>query len=648
MNEFEFQTEQFVDIKILRYQVPGFENLSLSQKLLIYYLSEAGKCGRDILFDQNNFLNINIRKTLELIYSSYKGDKTCNEFLEFEIYLKRIWFSNGIHHHYSMDKFEAKFSSEYFDELINSMDNVDLQNILGNDYVDQLSKIKKCIFDQNLYKKRVVLDSDLDIIKESSNNYYVDCTQAQVEEFYEKIEVNPDKPISRGLNSRLVNKSGKLEEQVYKLGGLYSKPIEQIVHNLEKAKLYAENPEQLAVIESLVEFYRTGDLELFDAYSINWVKDLDSHVDFVNGFIEVYGDAMGLKASWESVVNIKNIEASQRTEIISNNAQWFEDNSPIPSQYKKKEVKGVSAKVITVASLGGDCHPATPIGINLPNAEWIRKDYGSKSVTIDNITYAYHMSSLNSGVLEEFSYDQTEIKRAKEHANLAGNLHTDLHECLGHGSGQMKENISTDSLKSYYSTIEEARADLFALYYIMDEKLVELGLIPSLETGKSEYDSYIRNGLMVQLSRVELGKDLEESHMRNRQLIALWVLRNCKNNEIEKIVRDGKTYFKINDYEALRILFGDLLAEIQRIKSEGDYQKAKELVETYGVKIDLELHEEVKSRYEKLNMAAYAGFINPIYKLKYDADSKIQDVDIEYPKDFAQQMLYYSNNYSYL
>ncbi len=646
---FQYQTEQFADIKILRYQVPKFEKLSLKQKTLIYYLSEAAHCGRDILFDQNNKYNLTIRKTLEAIVKTYAGEKNCKEYEQFITYAKRVWFSNGIHHHYSMDKFLPEFDEEFFGELLAETD-VDLLPMNQGETLEEfMMRLLPIIFDADIAAKRVVLNPDVDIIQASANNYYEGVTQKEVEDFYAGMDKgNPEQPISVGLNSKLVKENGKLVEKVWKIEGMYSPAIEKIVFYLQKALPFADSDLQRQSLEKLIEFYTTGNLHIFDEYSILWVQDTDAHVDVVNGFIEVYGDALALKASWESVVNFKDIEATKRTQIISDNAQWFEDNSPVDSRFKKAEVKGVSAKVITVAMLGGDCHPATPIGINLPNAEWIRKHHGSKSVTIDNITYAYHQSSLKSGMIEEFAYSNEEIERTKQHGYLGGNLHTDLHECLGHGSGQLLPGVGMDALKNYYSTLEEARADLFALYYMMDEKMVELGLMPSLEVAKAEYDGYIRNGLLTQLTRIEEGKDIEESHMRNRQLIAKWVLeKGADKSIITKEQKGGKTYFVINDYLALRQLFGDLLAEVQRIKSEGDFDAGKALVEQYGVKVDKELHQEVLARFKKLNLAPYAGFINPYYEL-VEENGEIKDVKISYPDDFMQQMLQYGEKYSFL
>jgi len=647
--QFIYQTEQFADIKILRYQVPGFEDLSLQQKELIYYLSEAAHCGRDILFDQNNKYNLSIRRTLEAILLSYEGDRDCEDFEKFIVYTKRIWFSNGIHHHYSMDKIMPEFSEEYFGELIANSNYELLPLKAKEDEVELIGRLVAVIFDEAEESKRVVLNPDLDLIEDSANNYYEGISQKEVEAFYKKLDKGEvERPISTGLNSKLVKANGKIEERTWKVGGMYTEAIEEIVYWLEKALPVADSDLQQQALTKLIEFYKTGNLSTFDDYSILWVKDLDAHVDVVNGFIEVYGDALAIKGSWESIVNFMDVEGTKRTKIISDYAQWFEDNSPVDARFKKEVVKGVSAKVITVAMLGGDCHPATPIGINLPNAEWIRKEHGSKSVTIDNITHAYHQASLKGGLLEEFAYSDEEIARSKEYGHLGGNLHTDLHECLGHGSGQLLPGVGMDALKNYHSTLEEARADLFALYYIMDEKLIEIGLVPNLEVGKAEYDGYIRNGLLTQLTRIELGKDIEESHMRNRQLVAKWVYeKGEKDQVIERIEKDAKTYFVIRDYNRLRALFGDLLMEVQRIKSEGDFEAGKLLIENYAVKVDVDIHQEVKDRFEKLNLAAYAGFINPEYQAVYE-EGIITDVKIVYPMDFAEQMLHYSNKYSFL
>ncbi|MCD4729807.1 MAG: dipeptidyl peptidase 3 [Bacteroidales bacterium] len=648
-DEFTFLLEQFADLKIMRYKVPGFDDLSLEQKKLVYYLSEAALCGRDIIFDQNYKYNLKIRKTLEQIYLKYQGDRETEDFKNFVVYLKRVWFSNGIHHHYSTDKFSPDFMPEYFSELILNSEGAEFPLDIG-ETVDELAlQLTSIMFDPDVAPKRISLDTEKDMIKASACNFYDGVTQKEAEAFYSRMK-DPDdqEPISYGLNSKLVKDAGQINEDIYKVSGLYSAALEKIVYWLEKAAGVAENSQQQAVINKLVEYYKTGDLRIYDEYNVLWVNDLASKVDFVNGFTEVYGDPIGMKATWESVVNFKDEQATVRTEIISTNAQWFEDHSPVDPRFKKDEVKGVSAKVITVAQLGGDCYPSTPIGINLPNADWIRKEHGSKSVTMENITYAYEQASLGNGFLEEFCYSEEEIELAKKHGSLAGNLHTDLHECLGHGSGQLLPETSPEALKNYSSALEEARADLFALYFMMDEKMVELGIMPTLDVAKTEYNGYIRNGLMTQLTRIEMGKNIEQAHMRNRQLIAKWCYEKGQaGNVIEKEIRDVKTFCKINDYNKLRWLFGELLKEVQRIKSEGDYEAGKKLVETYGVIVEPELHAEIKERFAKLNIAPYGGFINPVFKVM-EQNGEITDIQVEYPMDYTEQMLNYSKNYSYL
>lgn len=630
MNEKTYFLEQFDDIKILRYDVPAFESLTLREKLFVYYLSRAALAGRDILWDQNNKYNLRLRKVLEKILREYRGDRETDEFQAFLTYAKKVFFANGIHHHYSMEKFIPEFTPEFFKSLLSA---VGEETIFG--------ELERVMFDPEYMAKRVVLDDGKDLVQASANNYYEGVTQKEVEDFYREKKKQNDL-ISWGLNSTLIrDKEGRLKEEVWHVGGKYSKELAHVVENLEKAAEYACSEHQKAVMDLLIQYYKTGNLSLFDQYSIEWVKESAAPIDFINGFIEVYGDPLAYKASWESVVQIMDEEACERTQKLADNALWFERNAPIDDRFKKTEVVGITARVVQAAMLGGDCHPATPIGINLPNAEWIRERYGSKSVTLDNITYAYNQTSLTSGVLDEFAYSEEEKALVREFGYLGGNVHTDLHECLGHGSGKMLPGVGQEALKNYYSTIEETRADLFALYYIMDPKLVELGVIPSLEVAKSEYCNYIRNGLMVQLTRVKLGNNLEESHMRNRQLIASWVYEQGKAaNVIERVVREGKTYFTIRDYAALRELFGRLLAEIQRVKSEGDFAGARDLIEGYGVRIDPVLHEEVLERYRKLNVAPYAGFVNPAYKL-VEKEGKITDVVIEYPTDFLAQMLAY-------
>ena len=635
--------DRFDDIKVIRYEVPGFENLTLEEKELVYYLSEAAKCGRDILFDQNFKYNLAIRRTLETIYTQ-SDVREGDEFVAFEKYLKKVWFANGIHHHYSNDKFKAEFSEAWFREQLAKYINEENRQIED----DLLCKI---IFDEKLYASRLNQKEGVDVITESAGNYYEGVNQEEVEAFYNgmgALDANNPEPVSYGLNSKLVKENGKIYEQVWKIGGMYSPALEKIVYWLEKAATVA-NPTQKEVIEALIKYYKSGSLKDFDDYSVLWVKDTDCNVDFVNGFIESYGDPLGRKASWESVVNFRDVEACKRTEIMAANAQWFEDNAPINPAYRKKEVKGVSAKVITVAMLGGDCYPATAIGINLPNADWIRKEHGSKSVTIDNITYAYDKAAQGNGFAEEFILREEDRERAKNFGKLGDDLHTDLHECLGHGSGQLAPGTKGDELRTYSSTLEEARADLFALYYLGDEKLVEIGLIPSLDVAWSQYSDYIMNGYMTQLSRIELGKDVEESHMRNRKLIAEWCYEKGKaENVIELVKKDGKTYIVVNDFVKLRKLFGELLCEVQRIKSEGDYEACKALVEGYAVKINPELHKEVIERNKALNIEPYGGFVNPEYELVTDAEGKVVDVKITYPANYIEQHLYYGKEYSFL
>ena len=646
---FKYKTEQFADVKILRYQVPGFEKLSLNQKKLLYFLSQAALSGRDIIYDQNFKYNLTIRHTLEAIVDKYTGDRKSDNFAKFMTYTKRVWFCNGIHHHYSSDKFLPEFSKEYFKELAKNSPGGTFPLDKGETVDQLLEKIIPIMFDAKLFPKRISLDPSKDMITNSACNFYENITQQEAENYYNGIiDKKSVTPVSYGLNSKLVKENGKISEKVYKVGGMYAAAIEKIVYWLEQAATVAENENQKAGLLKLIEYYKTGDLKTWDDYNVLWVQDLQSSVDYVNGFIEVYGDPLAMKATWESVVNFKDVEATKRAETISKNAQWFEDNSPVDPRFKKKEVKGVSAKVITVVQLGGDCHPSTPIGINLPNANWIRKQHGSKSVTMDNIMYSYDQSSLGSGMLEEFCFSKDEIERAKKYGYLAGNLTTDLHECVGHGSGQLLPGVSSEALKNYHSALEEARADLFALYFIMDQKMVDLGLIPDLEAARAEYDSYIRNGLMTQLTRIELGKDIEQAHMRNRQLIAKWVYeKGSKDKVIEKKTKDGKTFFVINDYNKLRTLFGELLKEMQRIKSEGDFITGKAMVEKYAIKIDPVLHKEVKERYEKLKLVPYAGFINPVLEPVMKGN-EIIDIKLSYPTDFTKQMMYYSKNYSFL
>ena len=650
--EFNYMVDKFADLEILRYQVPGFESLSLRQKQLLYHLSEAALMGRDILFDQNGRYNLAIRRTLEVIYTDYKGDRENPEFKALETYLKRVWFSSGIHHHYALDKFQPEFSAEFFMNCLHQVDASKLPLQQGENVDQLLAKLARVMFDPSVMPKRSVQSGDDDLILASSNNYYGGgINQKEVEDFYAQMKQGQDTiaPISYGLNSRLVKENGEIKEKVWKVGGLYSEAIEHIVAELQAAIPFAENDAQKAIIEKLIAYYQTGDLKTFDAYSILWVEDTASEVDFVNGFIETYGDPLGMKASWESTVNFINKEATARTKIISDNAQWFEDHSPVDARFKKEEVKGVSAKVITVAMLAGDCYPATPIGINLPNADWIRRDHGSKSVTIENITEAYDKAAQGNGFGEEFIWSDTERELSKQYGFQSDNLHTDLHECLGHGSGKLLPGTDPDALKAYSSTLEEARADLFALYYMADPKIIELGLLPNEDAYKAAYYKYIMNGLMTQLVRIELGKDVTEAHMRNRQLIAKWAYEQGKAEKvIELAEKEGKHYIVVNDYDKLRELFGKLLAEVQRIKSEGDYAAGKALVENYGVKVDPALHKEVLERYAKLNVAPYKGFVNPIMKEVKNAKGEVTDIVLDYSEGYAEQMLRYSRNYSFL
>lgn len=647
--DFTWQVDQFADLRILRYQVPGFESLPAAKKELIYYLSEAALCGRDIIFAQNYKHNLTIRKTLDAIVEGYKGERSDSRWDQFMVYTKRVWFSNGIHHHYSTDKFIPGFTPEYFASLVKESESVEFPLTQDQSLDDLIAFLWPILFDPDVDAKKVSQDSSKDLVTNSAVNFYEGVTQAEVERYYKSITDEEDiSPISYGLNSRVVKKNGKVTEEVASMNGIYASSIEKIVYWLEKAAPMAENDQQRQVIEKLIEYYRTGNLEKFDEYNILWVNDLESRVDFINGFIEVYSDPMGMKGSWESVVNFKDLEATKRTEKISANAQWFSDNSPVDPRFKRDEVKGVSAKVITAAMLGGDTYPSTPIGINLPNANWIRKTHGSKSVTIGNITYAYNQSSLNSGFGQEFSYSQEELEGAKKYGAQVGDLHTDLHEVLGHASGKLLPGVSVEVLKNYHSPIEESRADLFAMYYLMDKKMVELGLLPNLDAAKAEYDGTFRNGMMTQLTRIQPGKSIEQAHMRGRALVSHWVYeKGLPENVISKETRDGKTYFVINDYLKLRQLYGELLVEVQRITSEGDYEAARDLVENYGVQVDQELHKEVLERYSKLNLAPYGGFINPIYTPVIE-DGKIVDVKIMYPEDYVKQMLRYGRDYSFL
>ena len=648
--KFDYTVEQFADLQILRYRVPGFEDLSLKQKELVYYLTEAALQGRDILFDQNGKYNLTIRRMLEAVYTGYNGDKNTPDFKAMEVYLKRVWFSNGIHHHYGSEKFVPGFTPEFFRQAVQSVDAATLPLAEGQTVEQLCEEVFPVIFDPKVMPKRVNQAAGEDLVLTSACNYYDGVTQQEAEDFYNALKNPQDEtPVSYGLNSRLVKEDGKIQEKVWKVGGLYGQALEKIVYWLKKAEGVAETPEQKAVIAKLMDFYETGDLKTFDEYAILWVKDLNSRIDFVNGFTESYGDPLGMKASWESLVNFKDLEATRRTELISGNAQWFEDHSPVDGQFKKEKVKGVSAKVITAAILAGDLYPATAIGINLPNANWIRSQHGSKSVTIGNITDTYNKAAHGNGFNEEFVYSDAELQLIDKYADVTDELHTDLHECLGHGSGKLLPGVDPDALKAYGSTIEEARADLFGLYYVADPKLVELGLTPSADAYKAQYYTYLMNGLMTQLVRIEPGNNVEEAHMRNRQLIARWVYENgAAEKVVELVKKDGKTYVVINDYEKVRDLFGRLLAEIQRIKSTGDYAGAHDLVEAYAVKVDPALHAEVLERYKKLNLAPYKGFVNPKYEAVTDANGTITDVTVTYDEGYAEQMLRYSKDYSTL
>ena len=645
----DYTVEQFADLQILRYRVPGFEDLSLKQKELVYYLTEAALQGRDILFDQNGKYNLTIRRMLEAVYTGYKGDKNTPDFKAMEVYLKRVWFSNGIHHHYGSEKFVPGFTPEFFRQAVQSVDAATLPLAEGQTVEQLCEEVFPVIFDPTVMPKRVNQAAGEDLVLTSACNYYDGVTQQEAEDFYNALKNPQDEtPVSYGLNSRLVKEDGKIQEKVWKVGGLYGQALEKIVYWLKKAEGVAETPEQKAVIAKLMEFYETGDLKTFDEYAILWVKDLNSRIDFVNGFTESYGDPLGMKASWESLVNFKDLEATQRTELISGNAQWFEDHSPVDGQFKKEKVKGVSAKVITAAILAGDLYPATAIGINLPNANWIRSHHGSKSVTIGNITDAYNKAAHGNGFNEEFVYSDAELQLIDKYADVTDELHTDLHECLGHGSGQLAPGVKGGELKNYTSTLEEARADLFGLYYLGDPKMVELGLIPSLDVAYAEYARYIMNGMMTQLARIEPGKNVEEAHMRNRKLIAEWCYEQGKpDNVIEWVEQDGKTYVVVNDYTKLRELLGRMLREVQRIKSEGDFEAGKALVEKYAVTVDPKLHAEVLTRYKALDIEPYSGFVNPQYEL-VEKNGKVVDVKVSYPNDYVKQMLEYSRDYSFL
>lgn len=630
--------DRFADIQVLRYEIKDFDKLTLNQKKLVYYLAQAGLMGRDIIYDQNNAFNLEIRACLEAIVQNYKGDTENEDYQKFMVYAKQVWFANGIHHHYGMDKIMPSFSKAYFESLV-SASNAQISN-----------EAKEMMFSTTLGMKRKVKDPNVDMIAASANNFYgKGVTQKMVEDYYaQKSEKSDPKPVEHGLNSTLILKDGQLFEDVWKSGGKYGKAIDQMIFWLKKAVTVAENPEQGKALEKLIEYYQTGDLKIWDEYNVLWAKATKGDIDYIHGFIEVYGDALGKRATYESMVQINDFEASKQMKVVAENAQWFEDHSPLMPAHKKKNVKGISYKVIQVANESGDCSPSTPIGVNLPNNNWIREQHGSKSVSLGNVIAAYEKAS-GAGLVKEFAHDEEEIRLAEKYGALAGKLHTALHEVIGHASGQLNKGVGqpAETLKNYASTLEEARADLVGLYFIMDQKMIDIGLVPSLEVGKAEYDGYIRNGMMTQLQRLDLGKQVEEEHMQNRQLVASWVYeKGKKNGVIEKVVRNGKTYYDIKNYQKLRVLFGELLKEIQRIKSEGDYAAGKALVETYGVKVDAKIHQEVLKRVKPLNLAPYNGFVNPIFVPVLDKAGEIIDICIENKQTFVEQMLYYGKNYA--
>ena len=648
---FPYHVDRFADIEVLRYEVPEWDRLSPNQRIMIYYLSQAAQYGRDIIWDQNGKYNLQIRKLLENIYTGFSGDKDSKDYKAFEKYMKQVWFGNGIHHHYSTDKFTPEFSQGFLLSQIQGLPDSSLPLKDGQSREDFIAEIIPVIFDPSVMPKRVFQDGSMDVIVNSANNLYGEgVTQAEVEDYYNKLKnPNDSTPVSYGLNSRVVKEDGVIKEQVYKLNGLYGEAIEKIIYWLDKAKSVAENDAQKEYISKLIDFYTTGDLKLFDEYSILWTEETDGDVDFVNGFIESYGDPLGMTGAWESYVNFKNQASTQRTETIASNAQWFEDNSPVDRRFKKDQVKGVTAKVINAAMLAGDAYPATAIGINLPNANWIRAAHGSKSVTLENITEAYDMASHGNGFNEEFVIDAPTSKLMDDYLYITDMLHTDLHECLGHASGQLLPGVDPDALKENGAALEEARADLFALYYLPDQKLIELGILDNPEAYQAEYYKYMLNGLMTQLNRIEPGKDIEEAHMRNRQLIAAWILENGKDDKVVELVKkDGKTFVKINDYKKMRELIGNLLAEIQRIKSEGDYQAGVDLINKYAVKVDPSLHEEVLQRYASLNIPPYRGFINPVLVPVYGENNEIVDVNVTYGETYPEQMLRLSKDFKTL
>jgi dipeptidyl-peptidase-3 len=647
---FNYFVDQFGDIRILKYKLPAFESLSLQQKEYIWYLSQAALAGRDILWDQNFRYNLRIRKTMEAIISTYSGDKESEEYKAFLVYAKKVFFANGIHHHYSRDKFIPGFTKDFFYGLVKGSEQESLPLTKGETSDILIAELAPVIFDEKLFSRKVEQREGADMVAESASNFYEGVTQKDVEEYYTgRSAANDPHPVSLGLNSRVVMVDGRVSEEVYKSGGKYGEAIDNIILWLEKAISVAETDIQKNELALLIKYYKSGDLKTWDEYNVVWAKNTDSMVDYINGFIENYEDPMGMKATWEAIVDYTDLEATKRTKIITDNAQWFEDNSPIESKYRKEMVTGVAAKVINIAMLGGDCYPASPLGINLPNADWIRKEVGSKSVTLANITNAYNVASQGNGFLEEFAFDKAEVDRIKKYGSISDALHTDLHECVGHGSGKLADGTDPNALKNYASSLEEARADLFALYFMMDKKVTDLGLLPSEDAAKAAYDSYLRNGLVTQIVRIQPGKDIEEAHMRCRSVISNWVYEKGKQEKIVEFVkREGKTYVKINDYNRVRSLFGELLKEIQRVKSEGDFAAGKKLIEDYGVKIDQDLHIEVLARYAKLNLAPYTGFVNPLLAPVYDTNGKITDVIVEYTDDYLGQMMYYGKNYSFL
>jgi dipeptidyl-peptidase III len=649
-DEFKYFVDQFEDMRVLKYKLPAFEELSLQQKKFIYYLSEAALSGRDILWDQNFRYNLQIRKTTEAIIASYSGDKERVEYKSFITWAKRMFFVNGIHHHYSSDKLKPGITIEYFISLMKGVPSENLPLLAGQSVENLISALVPVLFDEKLYAKKVELKAGVDMISESASNFYSGVTQKEVEKFYaSKIMADDRRPVSNGLNSQVLKIDGVVAEDVYKSGGKYGAAIDKIVLWLEKAVTVAETENQKTELNLLIEFYKSGDLKVWDEYNIAWAKNTGTMVDYINGFIENYEDPLGMKATWESVVEYTDVEATIRTKIITANAQWFEDNSPVQSEYKKEKVTGVAAKVINVAMLGGDCYPASPLGINLPNANWIRKEIGSKSVTLANITKAHDITSQGNGFLEEFAVDKAEVSRIRKYESSADALHTDLHECVGHASGKLGKGTDPNALKNYSSALEEARADLFALYFMMDKKIIELGLLPDEDAALASYDTYLRNGLLTQIVRVIPGKEIEEAHMRNRSAVSHWVYEKGKvQNVVEFIKRANKTFVKINDYRRLQSLFGDLLREVQRIKSEGDYEAGKKLIEDFGVKVDPVLHHEILERYAKLNLAPYTGFVNPMLIPAYDKNGVMTDVKVEYAEGYLEQMMYYGKNYSFL